>query len=256
MVLELVFILILVFAVSVIAYRGAVHEFQILQKNYDDDANLSELLSEMLPVVVRNVPKGWIGGWTNAKVGLKPYEIQVLSPKGQKFQVPWNVWLAQPNNTRPVSLEPVAASLHLEKVSAAMADDGFTRWTLIPHSTPKPEVLHPSQSKLLKKTVPEFTVLTVTDGAPLEVWLAHEGAIPSDGLLGLNPWDVTSKTIPWISDVKYVEIRLRPNNSLAIPKHWSYAIRNVEADISWYHVTEFNTPVSKFISMIKNDKTI
>lgn len=254
MVLELIFLLILLFGISVIAYRGAVHEFQILQKTYDDDANLSELLSEMLPIVVRAVPKTWIGGWTANKVAQKPYEIQVKDERGRKFQVPWNVWLATAKDTRPITLEPVATSLHLERVSSAMADDGFTRWTMVPHSTPIPEVLHPGTANTLKKTVPEFTVITVTDGAPLEVWLAHEGAIPSDGLLNRNPWEVTSESCPWISDVKYIEIRLRPSNTLAIPRHWNYAIRNTSEEISWFHTTEFNTPISKIISSIKGSK--
>jgi len=254
MVLELVFLLLLLLGISVIAYRGAVHEFQILQKTYDDDANLSELLNEMLPIVVRTVPKTWIGGWTAHKVAHKPYEIQVQDKQGRKFQVPWNVWLTTAKDTKPTSLDPVVASLHLERASAAMTDDGFTRWTMIPHSTPIPEVLHPGKAVVLKKTIPEFTVITNTDGAPLEVWLAHEGAIPSDGLLRLNPWEVTSDTIPWISDVKYIEIRLRPNNTLAIPRHWFYALRNTTNEISWFHTTEFNTPISKVISTIKTDK--
>lgn len=252
MVLELVFLLLLIFAVATLSYRGAVHEFQILQKNYDDeDATLSDLLSELLPIVVRNVPKTWSGGWTDQKVGQKPYTIQVQDSKGRKFQVPWNVWLKQPNDTHPVSLEHVGASLHLEKVSAAMADDGFTRWTMIPHKTPVPNILHPNKAIHLKKAVPEFTTITVTDGAPIELWLAHEGAIQSDGLLGKNPWEVTSATIPWISDVKYIEIRLRANNSIAIPRHWFYAIRNTSDTISWFHTTDFNTPISKLVTLCK-----
>jgi len=255
MVLELIFLTLLVFAVTVIAYRGAVHEFQILQKTYDDDdTNFAELLSEMLPIVIRAVTKTWLGGWTAARVSQKHYEIQVQDPKGRKFQVPWIVWLKDPQETTPVSLQPVAASL--ERASTAMADDGFTRWMMLPHGAPVPSVLHASKCATLRKVVPEFTVITVTDGAPLDVWLAHEGAIPSDTptLLGKNPWEVTTATVPWIGDVKYIEIRLRPNNTLAIPRHWSYALRNSTEELSWYHTSEFHTPISKIISVVKNDK--
>jgi hypothetical protein len=252
MVLEVLFLFLLTAGIAIIAYRGAVHEFQILQKTYDDEgANLSELLTEMLPIVVRNVPKRWLGGWTANRIGMKPYEIQVRDQDQNKYKIPWNLWLQDSKGTRPVTLEPVAASLHLHTASSAMSDDGFTRWCMIPHSTPVPQLLHPQDVMPLTKAVPEFTVITVTDGAPIEVWLAHEGAIPSDELFGENPWEVTSHQISWISDVKYIEIRLRPNNTLAIPRHWSYAVRNVEDTASWFHITAFHTPISKVVSVLK-----
>jgi len=38
MIFEVLFLVLLIFGIAVVAYRGAVHEFQILQKDYVPDA--------------------------------------------------------------------------------------------------------------------------------------------------------------------------------------------------------------------------
>jgi len=256
MILELLFLLLLVSAVCVIAYRGAVHEFQILQKTYGEDTtNWSSLLSEQLPLVIRNVPKSWLGGWTAAKNQNKTWAITVENAQGKQFRTTWATWLQTGQNIRPLTMEDIAENLHLEKVSTAMSSDEVRRWSMLPHARPIPAVFHPDIVQPLKKGVAEFTVITVTDGEPLEIWLAHEGALPAataNALQGRDPWTSTGATVPYISEVKYVEIRLRPGNTLAIPKHWYYALRNKsEKEQTWFHTIYFQTPVSYAIHMLK-----
>lgn len=248
MVLELLFILLLLFAIALISYRGAIHEYQILQRDYGDDVNWSELLGENLPIVVRNVPKTWIGGWTAAKHANRPYPIRVVNPEGKKFKTTWNNWIEEPNDTRPDDLSSVQTAAHLERVGLAMKEEGFTRWSFIT-TVVKPALIPQGTNVQLTKGVAEFTVLTVTDGAPLTVWLAHEGAINGTDLLGENPWTVTSDTVPSIGDVKYIEIRIRQYNSIAIPKHWYYALKNDDEEPCWYHSVELHSATSRIVSM-------
>ena len=112
-----------------------------------------------------------------------------------------------------------------------------------------PAVIPQGQHAPLTKGVAEFTVLTVTDGAPLTVWLAHEGALNGSELLGENPWTATSDTVPSIGDVKYIEIRVRQYNAIAIPKHWYYALKNDDTMPCWYHSVELHTPVSRIVAL-------
>ena len=56
MVLELAFLVLLIVGLCALAYRSAVHEFQILQKDFTEENNWSELLSEELPLVIRGIP--------------------------------------------------------------------------------------------------------------------------------------------------------------------------------------------------------
>jgi len=248
MVLELLFVILLLFAIALISYRGAVHEYQILQRNYDDDVNWSELLSENLPIVVRNVPKTWIGGWTAAKHASRPYSIRVVNPQGKKFKTTWNTWIEESNDTYPDDLSSVQAAAHLERVGQAIQEEGFTRWSYIT-TVVKPAVIPKGQCRPLTKGVAEFTLLTVTDGAPLTVWLAHEGALNGAELIGENPWTVTSDSIPSIGDVKYMEFRIRQYVAIAIPKHWYYALKNDGEAPCWYHTVELHTPVSRVVAL-------
>jgi hypothetical protein len=132
-------------------------------------------------------------------------------------------------------------------VGQAIQEDGFTRWSYIT-TVVKPAVIPQDKNVPLTKGVAEFTILTVTDGAPLTIWLAHEGALNGTELMGENPWTVTSATVPSIGDVKYIEIRVRQYNSIAIPKHWYYALKNDDDASCWYHSVELHSATSRIVS--------
>ena len=63
---EVLFLVLLIAGLCVIAYRGAVHEFQILQKDYDPSTVWTEMMNEQLPIVIRDIPKHWLGSWTHS----------------------------------------------------------------------------------------------------------------------------------------------------------------------------------------------
>lgn len=254
MVLELLFVSLLLFVILLIAYKSAVHEYQILQRDYTEDIEWNELMSENLPIVVRNVPKAWIGGWTASKHGNRPYTIIVKDQSGQSYKTQWNVWLQQPANTRITDMSSVTSTLTLDRVGTAILEAGFHRWFYIPSPIVKPNVLPSGHIQPLQRTTAEYTFITVTDGAPVTIWLAHEGAIGSLDLIGADPWSLTSEQVPSIGDVKYIEIRLRQFNALAIPRHWYFALRNDEESASWFTTTELHSPISRFVSIVKNGK--
>lgn len=257
MVLEVLFIFLLIFGICVLAYRGAIHEFQILQKDYAPDNNWSELLSEQLPLVVRALPKTWLGSWTRQRTEQKSWVVTVVDNDGKKFRTTWNHWLQDPHGT-PVNLDELASVAKLDTTLRNWGDDGFRRWFWLPTSTPTPTILNPDQYFGVKKTAAEYTAIVTTDGAPLELWIAHEGAIPdnvADELRGKNPWIQTTEEIPWIGEVKYIEVKLRPGNAIVLPRHWWYAIRVADDKQAWYWTAQFQTPISWIASALqKNDR--
>ena len=259
MVLELLFLFFLIAGLCALAYRGAIHEFQILQKDYDEEHNWSELLGEELPLVVRGLPKSWLGGWTAKHTGKKTW-LTVVRNGGKKFKTTWTNWLTTPApRPQPESMKEIAAVSRLDHAFSNWTADGFRRWSYLPSSLPTPFVLSEPQYIGVQKATAEQTVITATDGAPLELWIAHEGAIPAnvaDDLAGKDPWTQTTADIPWIGEVKYVEIKLRPGNAVVLPKHWWWSIRPAaseekEPHDSWFWVGTLHTPVSWIATKLK-----
>jgi hypothetical protein len=256
MILELLFLALLVFGICILAYRGAVHEFQILQKEYSPDVEWSELLGEQLPIVIRNLPRSWLGAWTQQKTEHKTWLLTVRDSAGKKFRTTWNHWLRTPNRPTPLNTDEICDVSKLKGNLQNWYTDGFRRWSWLPMAHPQPTILS-NEVQGVEKTSAEYTAIVSTDGRPLEVWLAHEGAIPasvSDELLTKNPWIQTTQDIPWIGEVNYIEIKLRPGNALVIPRHWYYAVRQEEgAGDSWFWKADFHTPVSRIVSSLQQN---
>lgn len=259
MVLELAFLVLLIAGLCALAYRSAVHEFQILQKDFTDENNWSELLSEELPLVIRGIPKSWAGVWNEKATAKKTWQV-VVKQDGRRYKTTWANWLTTPQpKPQPHNIEEIAAVARLDHALSNWSADGFRRWSWLPSGTAHPYVFGADDFKGVQKTTAEFTAVVATDGAPLELWIAHEGAIPanvSEDLMGKDPWAQTTDTIPWIGEVKYIEIKLRPGNTILIPKHWWLAVRNgdpASKSAAWFWTAAFHTPLSWIASRLRRD---
>jgi len=257
------FLVLLIFGIAVVAYRGAVHEFQILQKDYVPDAGWKEMMNEQLPIVIRGLPKHWLGGWTYQKTAHKTWEIVVQDGEKKKFKTQWNQWLQTPNNTKPANLATAADAMKLHNNFEHWAAEGFHQWYTLPNGTPTPYVYQQADVMGLRKGIADFTAIVSTDGTPLELWIAHEGAIPTkqaDDIIDKDPWVQTTKEIPWIGDVKYIEIKLRPGNAVLLPRHWWYAVRAAREEeagplpsYAWFWKGHIHSPVSWITSALRRD---
>jgi len=231
MVIELAVLLAILAAICYVAYRSAIHEFQILQKDYEADTDWGTLLSEQLPLVIRDIPPSWLGGWTYGKTGTKTWPI-IIAQNGTRRKVAWNAYLStQQGQDRAPSVavcDELAAPVKLLQTFQNWGYDGVTRPWWLPVGTPTPHLFLQTDCKPLEKTKAEWTAIVSTDGAPLELWVAHEGAVPDEIYEyedPVNPWTATTAAYPWVGDVKFIEIKLRPGNVVLLPRHWWYAVR-------------------------------
>lgn len=261
MILELLFLGLLVFGLCVLGYRGAVHEFQILQKDFDTNTDdWSDLLSEQLPLVIRSIPKTWLGGWTRKQTEKKSWQIFVRM-NGKKLKTTWTNWIQTPSpRAFPENMQEIAQVARLNHSFSNWSADGFRRWFWLPTQTPEPFILHGNDFLGVHAVTEESVTIVATDGAPIELWLAHEGAIPSnvsEDLLGKNPWIQTTEDIPWIGEVKFIEIKLRPGNAVVVPCHWWYAIRSAEEnEDSWFWKGAFHSPISYLATKMSKPQII
>jgi hypothetical protein len=249
MILGLIIVILLIVGICAISYRGALHEFQILQKDYNPENKWPDFLSEQLPLVIRNLPPNWLGNWSRSKTEQKNWPVQVKNTKNTKktkkpIQTTFQKWLEY-------SETPIENGKELGEKSKldVTIRNWFSRWFWIPTSIPHPYVLSdaPSNSCIpLRKATADATAIVSTDGSPVEVWLSHEAGIPDaivDSLRGLNPWIQSTNEIPGVEKVKFIEVRLRPGNAIVVPTHWWYSVRSVESD-SWFWIHEFQSPIS------------
>ena len=263
MIFELLFLVLLIFGIAVVAYRGAIHEFQILQKDYTPNTNWGEMMNEQLPIVIRSLPKHWLGNWSYNKTVNKTWEIVVQNNDEKKFKTTWNVWLQTPNQTSPTNLAAIADTLKLRNNFEHWAAEGFHQWYTVPTQAPTLYIYQQNDVMTLRKGIADFTAIVATDGTPLELWIAHEGAVPADkvdDIVGKDPWIQTTKEIPWIGDLKYIEMKLRPGNAVLLPRHWWYAIRTVKEkneqplpSYAWFWKGEIHSPVSWVAGKIRRE---
>ena len=262
MLIELLVLVVIIAAICYVAYRSAIHEFQILQKDYEADTDWGALLSEQLPLVIRDVPPSWLGGWTYGKTGNKTWPLYATQD-GKRFKVAWNTYLSQQQiAAQPVvnDCEELVAPIKLLQTFQNWGYDGFSRPWWLPVRTPTPHLFLQTDHKGLEKTKAEWTALVSTDGAPLELWVAHEGAVPNDIYDyedPVNPWTATTNSYPWVGDVKFIEIKLRPGNVLLLPRHWWYAVRAVQDDTptlnghgAWWWKGEFHSITSRIAALV------
>ncbi len=269
MLLEIVLFLLLVVGICVISYKGAVHEFQILQKDWAPNISWSQQLEENVPIVIRNVDPEWRGqSWTFKGTAKKAWPIVVKDADGEFLKTSWSEWIqSHPGQPELQNKQELAKVVKLP--IRTWTDGGFSRWTWVAPARTEAYVLGPSPETVLpaRKTTATNTLLQSTDGAPLQIWLAHEGAVPAavnSELRGKNPWDLRSDEIPWIEEVKFIEIKLRPGNALSVPAHWWIAARPMfptnstpssMAEGSWFWLTEFHSPLSFMVSNMQKNET-
>jgi len=270
MFLESLFVVLLILVLTVIFYRAALHEYTILQKNWDsEDTKWSNLLSERAPLVVREVPKPWIKLWTAARTSKFGWPVVIQDGK-QRVRSSLSIWLqakATPQqkivNTADIS---DTAGLYEQATDIAIH---FRRPFWLPGSfavnNVSCNIIPPTEHSFvgLKKTTAEATCWVATDGAPLRIWISHEGATKGGDWLpanpyGRNPWTFKAEETPWISELKFLEVLLRPGNMFILPPHWWVALRCYEPDDTkningaWYWSCEFQSPISWVASRFHN----
>lgn len=273
--LELLIIFLVIVGISLLMYRSAIHEFQVNQKDYNEDVNWSGLLSEKVPLVIRNVPDSLTKNWTLKKTGSRNMPV-LLNDKGSNVRTYWNNWIHTPINKDNIDKihkkykngERLAQSAHINEHISEWRYNGLNKMFYLPGIFKTNAVVLPPIDDVcspLNQVKCDNLLLVCTDGCNMNIWLAHEGSIPfgvEKQMIGKNPWTLTSETIPWIVDVKYIEMKIKPGQAVVIPSHWYYAVKPdlpiiasepIVGNGCWYYTSEFHSPISWLLNKVKSD---
>jgi hypothetical protein len=265
--LELLLCSIVLVGIAVLFYKGAVHEFQILQHDWSADVNWSTLLSERAPVVVRDIPTELLGGWKRATVSHRAWPV-LLSNGSGRVRSSCADWVQTPlkeiDGRTMENGERLSISAGIPDLVRDWRTAGLYRWTWMPTVSSSVFLLPPTETACipLRRVRSDCCWIVCTDGAPLRLWLAHEGAIPADMMLeGRNPWTLTAKEVPWIVDVKFMELRLRPGCAVLLPTHWWVAVKpelpvegKTVGDGSWGWMADLDTPISWILQKLPSKR--
>jgi hypothetical protein len=247
--LEILFLVVLFFAVFVVFYRQAIEQYNILQIEGSQLTELPKLLSERTPLVIREIgqPKLFTPDMLRSNGRLQQFPIGTSQTLGQYIEKP----------TASVSLTKKAASM-LAKESG-LSVWGEHTWFPKVFSYEVLQHIHFFNTEAhlgelgLHKTTATTTMLYPTSGA-LEVTLLteqQEKCLPKQWR-GRFPETFTLQDTPLVGEIKYITIKLRPGHMLCIPTHWFYSIRatDKEKPAMWARFT-LDNPVSLLASLME-----
>jgi hypothetical protein len=252
MLLEALLIGVLLFLTLTFFYKQAICEFRLNQIEWTQTEKLHELFTEKVPIIIRGRPP--TAFWTQEDVLLREcyamvhiFEDRILSD--------W-VSQAQPAEECPWSLDHA-------RILGSKSVSGLQLWTervlnpVIYGTNPllkfwlKPSSACWAGEKGLWKTVAPWTIVFVTQGA-INITIMTESVEPSLPTVwkGKYPSRMSALDTPFIGDLKFMDIVLRPGNMLFMPAHWFIAWTALDQGedtvCPMVCSVEYHSPVSQF----------
>jgi hypothetical protein len=239
MILESLLVLAVLAVILVFFYKQGVREFRILQVDSIDKAQ--QLLNERSPIVVLPAPTAQ-NLWTRADLDARP-----SLAKSAFNGLPLKEAIQKPSFT----LKTETAEMLAEKSGVSIwanqhllpAFKTGSWWT--PCLTARTEVAIGAQG--LRQTYGYTTLLMATENA-IQVSLLNESSNPylPDGWEGKRLAKMTRDDAPFLPQIKFVDVIVRPGSALLIPPHWKVCWENLDPkETALTVLIEIHHPVSR-----------
>lgn len=260
--LEVLMICVLIFLALTFFYKQSVNEFRLNQIEWEQGEKLSDLFSEKVPIVLRGRPP--TAFWTQEDIHLR--EVYSRVPIFQDRELSDWVTIAEPNTRCPWTIDHA-------RILGGKSVSGLELWTdrilnpVIYGSNHALKFwLRPSNAcwageRGLWKTVAPWTAIFVSQGAITVTILTGnaESSLPSQWA-DVFPSRLTAYDTPFVGDLKYMDIVLRPGSMLFMPAHWfvawtMHAETDDSATIPMVCSVEYHSPVSRFAEWAAKKRT-
>lgn len=249
--LDIILICSLVFLILTFFYKQCLCDFRINQIEWAQKDNLLELLHEKIPLVIRTIPSAAF--WTHEDVLHRPCFASV--PVFKEMTV--GEWL----KTTGDDVESVVCPWTYTQAEQIAAVSGISIWA---QKWMNPVVIHPflkwwftSQYHCwagavgLRKTYATWTCIFPVDGEITVTVMPEsvESSLPA-GWLGCFPSQLTIRDTPFVADIKYLDVVLRPGNCLFMPPHWFISWTSLASNASNKSIipmvctVSYHTPIS------------
>jgi hypothetical protein len=242
--LEIILLFGVIFIILTFFYKQAVCEFRINQLEWSQRDNVSSLLHEKVPLVLRSIPSASF--WTIDDVTSR--ECYQNIPIFQETSLVEWVSKANVDSVCPWKY-PQAETIAAASGMAIWAKKWFHPMIMNPFlklwMTPRYHCWAGNMG--LRKTFATWTCLFPVDGEILVSIMteAVESALPAEWV-GCFPSQLTAKDTPFVADVKYIDIVLRPGSCLFMPAHWFVSWTSTDGSkvVPMACTISYHTPIS------------
>lgn len=241
-------------------YKQSVEEYRLNQISFSQAAALPALLSEKSPIVVLDTPQ--IPFWNSADLASRPFLAAGRLANGIAI-----------GDAIHLRSEELKTHTLYNKSQAALLGEATgapvwiqNKWT----SHIVPSLLHWASlpvcsawfgSRGLQSTTAPWTLLTVSEGTA-QVSLLHK---KYDTLLPRNwknrlPTEFSAADTPFLGDIGYIDVILRPGTTLLVPAHWKVswccasgsATAAEKSEQVFMLETEFHHPLSRLVEKFQD----
>ncbi len=219
-------------------YKQAICEFRINQIEWSQKENMASLLNEKVPIVLRSIPSATF--WTHDDVVARPCfkDIPIFH---ESSLADWIV----------TSTPDILCPWKYTQAETIAKASGINIWA---NKWINPLIINPllkfwmfpkyhcwAGAVGLRKTFATWTCFFPVDSEIVFTFMPEsiESFLPANWV-GCFPANLTIKDTPFVGDLKFIDVILRPGNCIFMPSHWF---------VSWTSVEEMNkTPMVCSIS--------
>jgi hypothetical protein len=241
--LEIILIVGILFLILTFFYKQAICEFRINQIEWKQRENMGSLLNEKVPIVLRSIPSAtfWTYEDVLARNCFKDIPIfqettltDWISSATPDSVCPWkytqaekiasvsgiNIWADKWIN--PIIINPILKFWLFPKYHCWAGNIGLRKistWTCI----------FPMDGEIILTIMPENI----------------QTSLPANWL-GCFPANLTIKDTPFVGDLKFIDIILRPGNCIFMPAHWfvSWTTTATATKTPMVGTISYHTPIS------------
>jgi hypothetical protein len=252
--IEILFLIAVLFAVFVLFYRQAINDYNILQIEVSKIHDLPRLLTERSPIVIRSVgqPKLFIPATLKANNRLLSYPLAPGFTLAEYLDAPTDAAFRMPLKARQQLADESGLRVWAEHT-------WYPKFFSQPFFENVYTMLVEAQvgSHGLRKTTASVTVIYPTSTG-LDVTLLtekQEVALPKTWQ-GRIPEQLTIQDTPLVGEIKYITVKVRPGTLLCVPPHWFVSVQQTDTDKQnkkaclWVWM-EIHNPISR-LSAIMN----
>jgi len=250
--LEIILITSIIFLILTFFYKQAICEFRINQIEWSQKSHIPKLLNEKLPLVVRSIPSSTC--WTQSDIQTKRYDsVPVFHEMSVSEWISNTVvsgTVVSGTSTTNVS-STVVCPWHYSQAERIASVSGIAVWA---SKWINPSVIGWHRfwtlpryycwagNRGLHKTVAWTLFITDSELSITIMPESMESFLPAQWL-NRFPTDFTQKDTPFVTDLKYIDIVLRPGTALFIPPHWFVSYIGIEK-LPLVCTISYHTPIS------------
>jgi len=230
--------------IAILFYKQANESFQILQLDAERIKELPTLYADHSPIVVRGVELPPLG--TEAELRRRPAVLAALAAPA----TPVAVALTRPGfRYSPVTTAFLAKESGLDtwfrmNLFDSLLPSPYTKWLYFSKTS-----LWPSGRGLFKTTAYQTLVMPTQGTAILTLLLQTMVPYLPTRWEGRRFASLTAEDTPLLSQLKFIEIRVRTGNFVLVPPHLLMDIRTEATEgqpAAWVFLAEVHHPISGF----------